>query len=56
MNKTMKFLVDEINSGERIDIYLSKKINFLTRSFIKKLIEKNGVLLNKRKLKHAPLK
>ena len=49
MNKTMKFLVDEINSGERIDIYLSKKINFLTRSFIKKLIEKNGVLLNKEK-------
>ena len=35
MNKTMKFLVDEVNGGERIDIYLSKKINFLTRSFIK---------------------
>ena len=56
MNKTMKFLVDEINSGERIDIYLSKKINFLTRSFIKKLIEKNGVLLNKKKTQTSSVK
>ena len=56
MNKTMKFLVDEINSGERIDIYLSKKINFLTRSFIKKLIEKNGVLLNKKKTQTCSIK
>ena len=52
----MKFLVDEINSGERIDIYLSKKINFLTRSFIKKLIEKNGVLLNKKKTQTSSVK
>ena len=56
MNKTMKFLVDEINSGERIDIYLSKKINFLTRSFIKKLIEKNGVILNKKKTQTCSIK
>tara|TARA_B100000941_G_C28434592_1_gene516210 strand:- start:78 stop:1058 length:981 start_codon:yes stop_codon:yes gene_type:complete len=56
MNKTMKFLVNEINSGERIDIYLSKKINFLTRSFIKKLIEKNGVLLNKKKTQTSSIK
>ena len=52
----MKFLVNEINSGERIDIYLSKKINFLTRSFIKKLIEKNGVLLNKKKTQTSSIK
>ena len=52
----MKFLVDEINSGERIDIYLSKKINFLTRSFIKKLIEKNGVILNKKKTQTCSIK
>ena len=52
----MKFLVNEINSGERIDIYLSKKINFLTRSFIKKLIEKNGVLLNKKKTQTSSVK
>ena len=52
----MKFLVDEINSGERIDIYLSKKINFLTRSFIKKLVEKNGVFLNKKKTQTCSIK
>ena len=56
MNKTMKFLVDEVNGGERIDIYLSKKINFLTRSFIKKLVEKNGVFLNKKKTHTCSLK
>ena len=47
MNNTIKFVIDKDNSGERIDIYLSKKINFLTRSFIKKLIENNQVKINK---------
>ena len=44
----MKFLVDEINSGERIDIYLSKKINFLIYERVNSLIisdKKTSILL-----------
>jgi 23S rRNA pseudouridine1911/1915/1917 synthase len=47
MNKTIEFLVDRRNSGERIDVFLSKEIRNHTRSYIKKLIEKNNVKLNK---------
>ena len=48
MNKTIEFSINKKNSGERLDIFLSKKIKNLTRSYIKKLIEKNNVRLNKR--------
>ena len=47
MNKTIEFLVDRRNSGERLDVFLSKKITIHTRSYIKKLIEKKNVKLNK---------
>jgi 23S rRNA pseudouridine1911/1915/1917 synthase len=47
MNKTIEFLVNKKNDGERLDIFLSKEITSLTRSYIKKLIEKNNVKLNK---------
>jgi 23S rRNA pseudouridine1911/1915/1917 synthase len=47
MNKTIEFLVNEKNNGERLDVFLSKEISNLTRSYIKKLIEKNNVKLNK---------
>ncbi|MDC0524556.1 RluA family pseudouridine synthase [Pelagibacteraceae bacterium] len=46
MNKTIKFSVNEKNSGERLDIYLSKKLLKLTRSYLKKIIEKQNVSLN----------
>ena len=46
MNKTIKFVVDEENSGKRIDIYLSKKIVELSRSYIKKLIKEGQVKIN----------
>jgi 23S rRNA pseudouridine1911/1915/1917 synthase len=46
MNNSMKFLVKEKNVNERLDIFLSKKINFLTRSRIKKIIENNHVKIN----------
>ena len=46
MDKTMKFLIKEVNSGERLDIFLSKKINNLTRSQIKKIIEKENIKIN----------
>ena len=47
MNKTIEFLINKKNSGERLDVFLSSKISNLTRSYIKKLIEKNKVRLNK---------
>jgi 23S rRNA pseudouridine1911/1915/1917 synthase len=46
MNKTIEFSINKKNSGERLDIFLSKKITTLSRSYIKKLIEKNQVILN----------
>ena len=46
MNKTIKFLVDENNAGKRVDVFLSKKIEFYTRTFIKKLIEKKNLRIN----------
>jgi 23S rRNA pseudouridine1911/1915/1917 synthase len=47
MNKTIELLVNKKDSGERIDVFLSKKISNLTRTYIKKLIEKDNVKLNK---------
>ena len=47
MNKTIEFLINKKNNGERLDVFLSKEIKNLTRSYIKKLIEKNNVKLNK---------
>ena len=46
MNKTIEFSINKKNNGERLDIFLSKKITTLSRSYIKKLIEKNQVILN----------
>ncbi|MEC7143926.1 MAG: RluA family pseudouridine synthase [Pseudomonadota bacterium] len=46
MNKTIKFSISKIYDGKRLDIFLSKKIDFLTRSNIKKLIEQEKVKVN----------
>ena len=46
MNNTIKFLVKKVDNGKRADIFLSKKINNLTRSFLKKLIKKNLLKIN----------
>ena len=46
MDKTIKFSINKKNNGERLDIFLSKNISSLTRSYIKKIIEKNKVKLN----------
>ena len=48
MNNTIKFSVDEKNSGKRLDVFLTKNTKNLTRSFLKKLIEHNQVKLNKK--------
>ena len=50
MNNTIKFLVDENSDGKRLDIFLTENISHLTRSFLKKLIEKGQVKLNKKTL------
>ena len=46
MNNSIKFLVDKREEGKRLDVYLSKKIDYLTRSNIKKIIESNNVSIN----------
>ncbi|MDB9744531.1 RluA family pseudouridine synthase [Pelagibacteraceae bacterium] len=46
MDKTIEFYVKKKDNGERLDIFLSKEITNLTRSYIKKLIEKNKVIIN----------
>ena len=46
MNNTIKFSVDLINSGKRLDIFLAENISQFTRSFLKKLIEDEQVKLN----------
>ena len=48
MNNSIKFLVKEKDNGKRLDIFLSEKIDDLTRSNIKKIIESNNVKINKK--------
>jgi len=48
MNNSMKFLVSEKDGGVRLDIFLSKKIDHLTRSNIKKIINSDYVKINKK--------
>jgi len=55
MNNSMKFLVKEKDDGKRLDIFLSEKINHLTRSNIKKIIESKNVKINK-KIADSPSK
>ena len=46
MNKTMKFSVDKRDAGNRIDVYLTKKISKFTRSFLKKIILTKNLKIN----------
>ena len=46
MKNTIKFSVDEKDSGKRLDKYLAENINEFTRSFLKKLIQEKQVKLN----------
>lgn len=46
MNKTIKILINNKNFEQRVDIYLTNKINYLTRSYIKKLITQNSLIIN----------
>ncbi len=44
--KTQKLICDKLSSGERLDIFLSKKIADLSRSSIKNIIKSNNVTIN----------
>ncbi|MDC3127491.1 RluA family pseudouridine synthase [Candidatus Pelagibacter bacterium] len=46
MNNSIKFLVKKKDKGKRLDIFLSEKIDHLTRSNIKKIIESYYVTIN----------
>ncbi len=46
LKNTQKLVCDKISSGERLDIFLSKKINSLTRSNIKNIIKSSNVKIN----------
>ena len=46
LKNTQKLICDKFSSGERLDIFLSKKINSLTRSNIKNIIKSNNVTIN----------
>ena len=46
MNKTIKFLVSKQDQGKRVDVFLSEKIDFHTRTFIKNLIKQKNLKIN----------
>ena len=48
MNNSMKFLVKKKDDSKRLDVFLSEKINHLTRSNIKKVIKSKNVKINKK--------
>ncbi len=52
MKNTIKFLVSEINNGQRLDVYLANKLVDFTRSHIKKLIQKRNVEINEKLITH----
>ncbi len=56
MNNTIKFLVNKDDSGDRADVFLSKKIKNFTRTYIKKLIKNNLLKVNKNTINSPSLK
>ena len=55
MNNSIKFSINKKDSGQRLDVFLSKKISHLTRSLLKKIIERGNVKINK-KIINSPSK
>ena len=56
MKKTIKLLVDQRDNNKRIDVFLSEIIKELTRSYIKKLIERKNLLINGQVIKRPSTK
>jgi 23S rRNA pseudouridine1911/1915/1917 synthase len=48
---TQKFVIDEIDEDTRLDLYLSKQLEDMSRSYIQKLIEKGNVKINNQEIK-----
>ena len=48
MDKTITFLVKDTDRNLRLDRFLTSKLKTLTRSQIKKIINSNGVKINKK--------
>ena len=48
MDKTITFLVKDSDKNLRLDKFLTKKLDILTRSQIKKIITSKGVMINKK--------
>ena len=46
MDNTIKLLVNKVSSDQRLDLFLAQKINYLTRTYLKKLISKKLVKIN----------
>ena len=55
MNNTIEFLTNKEDDEKRLDVFLSKKMEDLTRSNIKKIIEANNVKIN-HKIVNSPAK
>ncbi|OUV60068.1 MAG: RNA pseudouridine synthase [Candidatus Pelagibacter sp. TMED128] len=56
MNNTIKFLINKKESGQRLDVFLSKKISHLTRSYIKNNIDSGNVKINKKIINYPSTK
>ncbi len=55
MNNSIEFLVGKEDDCKRLDIFLSKKINYLSRSSLKNIIKTSNVKINK-KITHSSSK
>jgi 23S rRNA pseudouridine1911/1915/1917 synthase len=56
MDNSIKFLVKKKDDGKRLDVFLSEKIDHLTRSNIKKIIESDNVRINKKIVNYSSKK
>ena len=56
MNNSIQLLAKKIDHGERLDKFLSNKINLLTRSHIKKIIQVGNVTIDSQIIKSASKK
>ncbi len=56
MNNSIKFLVNKKDDNKRLDIFLSKEINHLTRSNIKKIIESGNVTIGSKVINYSSKK
>jgi 23S rRNA pseudouridine1911/1915/1917 synthase len=41
-----KFIVDDMDEGQRLDVYIANQLDHLSRSFIQKLIEQGNIQIN----------